>query len=215
MLFVIDARLATTEHCELDRQCNDAGWKERVNRKKTQTQTETVENCHRLVVTVLELLLSLLLLQPRKAVKAVSRAAKEGALEHWHWHWHHRWQQQQRRQERSMGGNWKQTSKHCLTITSHLNPTASCTFTILSFIFTFTLTLTLNLTPLFTLSPAAFTVAFAFTFAQPPVCSVGRMNTEVDFTVCITFACPYRLMSLHQTISTSIRAVDDNQTSCS
>lgn len=49
-----------------------------------------------------------------------------------------------------------------------------------------------------------------FTFASLPVCRSG-MNRRDAFTVCITLDFPYRVMSLHRTISTAIRAVDDNQ----
>ena len=226
MLFGIDTRPATAEHCEPDKQCNDAGWQGKVIRKKSQTRThvQTVKTCQYAFAIVAGLLSRLwsLSLQPRNAV---TRTAREGTLEHWH-HQRQRQQQkkqrQQHRQERSMGGNWEQTSKHCLTFTSLLNSTSSFCFTltILSFIFTFSFTITLSpslsLTPVFTHSSPTFTAfTFAFTLARPPVCSVGRMNTKVDFTVCITFTCPYHLMPFHQTISTSIRAVDDNQVCCS
>lgn len=170
MLFAIDAHLATTEHCELDKPCNDAGCEGRVIRKTTQR----VQNRQHLIA------LELLLLQHRRTV---GTTAREGTLEHWHWH-------QFQLQQRSMGGNWNKTCKHCLA-------------------FTFTLTLTLTVTSTLAFTPA---FAFTFTFAQLPVCRFGRMNKKVyAFTVCITFTCPYRLMSLHRTISTSIRAVDDNQ----
>lgn len=40
------------------------------------------------------------------------------------------------------------------------------------------------------------------------------MNSGVAFTVCITLAFSYLVMTLHFTISTAIRAVDDNQVEC-
>ena len=150
MLTPIDGHLATTEHCELLKQCNDAGCDEILLKK-----TRTVQNCQYLFL--FNLLLVWRLLQYCQAVGEVTR---EGALE-------------RQSQQQSMGGSWAQTCKHCLT---------------------FTLTLTSS-----------------FTLAQLPLCRFGRMNRRVAFTVCITLSCPYRLMSLHRTISTSIRAVDDNQ----
>jgi hypothetical protein len=52
-----------------------------------------------------------------------------------------------------------------------------------------------------------------FTLVSRPVCKSGMNRKRVAFTVCITLDFPYRVMSLHQTISTAIRAVDDNQVS--
>lgn len=202
MLFAIDANLVTTEHCELEKQCNDAGCEERVIRKTTQT----VQNHPHLIV------LELLLLQHRKTV---GKTAREGTLELELEHWL-RLRLQLQLQQRSMGGNWNKTCKHCLafilaltfafTFTVTLTTVASTLVSTPTFTFTFTLFPTFPFQSTFT-----FTFALTFTFAQLSVCRFGRMNRKVAFTVCITFTCPYRLMSLHRTISTSIRAVDDNQ----
>lgn len=63
-----------------------------------------------------------------------------------------------------------------------------------------------------------FTHAITFTLVSPPVWCRSGMNNKVAFafafTVCMTLAFPYRVMSLHLTISTAIRAVDDNQVCC-
>ena len=215
MLFLTATSLTTTEHCELDKQCNDAGCKgPRLGIRKI---IQILGTGRRPAVAGLLLVWPLLhqidssavLLAAAVAVavgetKTTSRLKRGGTLEQLNGN---------PVQQPSMGGNWCQSCHRCLAWILILSLT-----TILSLAFTSTSPFTSTFTPtfVFTLSPTStlnshFTSAFTFTFAQLPVCRFGRMNTKVAFTVCITFTCPYRLMCLHRTISTSIRAVDDNQ----
>lgn len=239
MLCPIEPHLTTTEHCELDKQCNDAG----CEGLKIRNATQTVPICQLIIVVELLLLLvwlwlhhvdiSKLVVGETKQIATLGQTqteteteteTREGTLE------------QliyicicSQVQQRSMGGNWHPTCKHCLarnlTITLalvlvltvilalHLTLTLTLTF-VVTFIPSLAFTLIFTPTFVFTLSPTLTfnsTVTFSSTFAQLPVCRFGRMNTKVAFTVCITFTCPYRLMCLHRTISTCIRAVDDNQ----
>lgn len=53
-------------------------------------------------------------------------------------------------------------------------------------------------------------LTFTLTLVSLPFRRFG-MNRRVSFTLCITLDFPYRVMSLHCTIDTAIRAVDDNQ----
>lgn len=76
---------------------------------------------------------------------------------------------------------------------------------LLPFDHTCALTLTLTFT---------FPYIFTSTLAQLFFCEFGRMTTQAVSTVRIfTLICPYCVMSIPFTISTSIRAVDDNQVS--
>lgn len=59
--------------------------------------------------------------------------------------------------------------------------------------------------------PFCFTLLLIFTIVSLPVCCGFGMRTSHPFTVCITREFSYMVMSLHQTISTAIEAVDDNQ----
>lgn len=53
-----------------------------------------------------------------------------------------------------------------------------------------------------------------FTLVSLPVCCSFGMHTSHPFTVCITRESSYLVMFLHCTLSTAIRAVDDNQIDC-